>query len=58
MSVLAELERLRGEVGAQRQRVAELEQAAQDSRRRVATARAALAEFYREREREGVSNED
>ena len=50
---LAELERLRGAVGAQRQRVASLEDEARESARRVEMARAALAEHYRDRERRG-----
>jgi capsule polysaccharide export protein KpsE/RkpR len=48
---LAELERLRGAVGAQRERVSELERAARESGRRVALAREALADFYARRER-------
>jgi hypothetical protein len=48
---IVELERLRGAVGAQRQRVAELEHAAQSAARELGAAREALADFYRWRER-------
>jgi hypothetical protein len=58
VSALAELERLRGAVGAQRQRVAQLEDAARESARRVQVAREQLADFYRERERGGANGGD
>ncbi len=54
MSALAELERLHGAVGAQRERVAELDRARADGARRVERVRARLLEFYRERERLGA----
>jgi hypothetical protein len=48
--MLVELERLRGAVGAQRARVAELEQAAQREGRELGQARSELTDHYRRRE--------
>ncbi|HMH48512.1 MAG TPA: hypothetical protein VK538_12465 [Solirubrobacteraceae bacterium] len=49
-SALVELERLQGLVGAQRERVRELERASQEAARRVARARGALEDLYLRRE--------
>lgn len=53
MSALTTLEQLRGEVGARRERVIELDEARTAGARSVERARAELLDFYRERERGG-----
>jgi hypothetical protein len=53
VSALARFEQLEGEVGAQRERVAELDRARHDRARKVESARAALLEFHRAREANG-----
>jgi hypothetical protein len=57
VSVLAELERLKGAVGAQKARVAELDRARSAGGRRVEEARERLLSFYRDRERVGGQTE-
>jgi hypothetical protein len=54
VSALADLEQLRGDVGALEARVADLDRARHEGARRVQIARAALLDFHREREAGGL----